>query len=198
MCRLTEDMIDNSTSALLKMDKISAKNVVESDKRVDEYEMDIEKRCMRMLIKQQPVAKDFREVSSALKIITDIERIGDQARDISDIVVTFQEDHYFKKLEHLEKMGNLAVEMVHESINSFINNDENLADITIARDDDMDRLFIEVKDELIDYIKKDSSIADQAITFMMIAKYFERIGDHAVNICEWTKYNETGVHINLS
>ena len=197
MCRLTEQMIDNAILALVNRDRELGKSIGEMDKRVDEYEMNIEKRCMRILLKQQPVAKDFREVSTALKMITDIERFGDQASDIGDLVYTMPGEKYIKKLHHITTMGNLAVKMVRESVNSFINNDERLADEVIKLDDEMDDLFITVKNELIELIRKDGNNGDQAIELMMVAKYLERIGDHAVNVCEWTKYNETGVHIKV-
>ena len=194
MCRLTEQMINNAITALVNRDRELGKSVGLADKRVDEYEMDIEKRCMRILLRQQPVAKDFREVSTALKMITDIERFGDQASDIGDLVYTMPGERYIKKLEHITAMGNLAEKMVRESVDSFISNSEALANEVIALDDKMDDLFLTVKKELIELIKKDGANGDQAIELMMVAKYLERIGDHAVNVAEWTKYNETGVH----
>ena len=195
MCRLTADMIANATTALVNFDRELGRSIGESDKKVDEYEMDIEKRCMRILIRRQPVARDFRVVSTALKMITDIERFGDQASDIGDLVYTMPGDTYIKKLTHLSAMGELAVRMVRESVNSFIRNDEQLADEVIALDDAVDDMFIAVKDDLIELIRQDGEKnGDQAITLMMVAKYLERIGDHAVNVAEWTKYNETGVH----
>lgn len=195
MCRLTADMIANATTALVNFDRELGRSIGESDKKVDEYEMDIEKRCMRILIRRQPVARDFRVVSTALKMITDIERFGDQASDIGDLVYTMPGDTYIKKLTHLSAIGELAVRMVRESVNSFIRNDEQLADEVIALDDAMDDMFIAVKDDLIELIRQDGEKnGDQAITLMMVAKYLERIGDHAVNVAEWTKYNETGVH----
>ena len=194
MCRLTEQMINNAITALVNRDRELGKSVGLADKRVDEYELDIEKRCMRILLRQQPVAKDFREVSTALKMITDIERFGDQASDIGDLVYTMPGERYIKKLEHITAMGNLAEKMVRESVDSFISNNEALANEVIALDDKMDDLFLTVKKELIELIKKDGANGDQAIELMMVAKYLERIGDHAVNVAEWTKYNETGVH----
>lgn len=194
MCRLTENMIETAIQALTEQDPELGRSIGDLDKQVDEYEMDIEKKCMRILLKQQPVAKDFREVSCALKMITDIERFGDQASDIGDIVYTFDGAPYIKKLTHITEMGTLAMKMVSESVNSFIRNDEALADEVVALDDKMDDLFLTVKEELISLIRKDGSNGDQAIELMMIAKYLERIGDHAVNVAEWTKYNETGVH----
>ena len=194
MCRLTEQMIQDAITALMNRDRELGKSIGVMDKRVDEYEMAIEKRCMRILLKQQPVAKDFREVSTALKMITDIERFGDQAADIGELVYSMPGDKYIKELVHTKAMGALAIKMVRESVNSFINNDAKLADEVIALDDQMDELFVTVKTELIELIKKDGSNGDQGIELMMVAKYLERIGDHAVNVAEWTKYNETGVH----
>lgn len=197
MCRITEEMIFDSINALLSKDKELALSVPPRDRKVDEFELDIERKCMRILLRRQPVADDFREVSTALKLITDIERIGDQASDIAEIVLAFGNEPYIKELVHLKKMGELGVKMVRSSVDSFIRGDEKLADEIISADDEMDSLFVTVKDELIELIKKDSSNADQAIAFMMIAKYLERIGDHAVNVCEWTKYFETGVHVKF-
>ena len=194
MCRLTEHMIEDAITALVNRDRELGKSIGITDKRVDEYEMEIEKKCMRILLKQQPVAKDFREVSTALKMITDIERFGDQAADIGDLVYTMPGEVYIKKLTHITAMGDLAVKMVRESVNSFINNDEVLADDVIALDDKMDEMFLSVKTDLIELIKKDSENGDQAIELMLVEKFLERIGDHAVNVAEWTKYNETGVH----
>ena len=194
MCRLTEKMISDAIKALVTRDRELGKSIGITDKRVDEYEMEIEKKCMRILLKQQPVAKEFRAVSTALKMITDIERFGDQAADIGDIVCTMPEDAYIKKLTHITAMGELAMKMVRESVDSFIYNDESLADQVIALDDQMDDMFLTVKNDLIELIKKDANNGDQAIELMMVAKYLERIGDHAVNVAEWTKYNETGVH----
>ena len=194
MCRLTEQMISDAITALINRDRKLGKSISAIDKRVDEYEMAIEKKCMRILLKQQPVAKDFRKVSTALKMITDIERFGDQAADIGELVYSMPGEKYIKELVHTKAMGNLAIKMVRDSVNSFINNDASLADEVIALDDQMDELFILVKTELIELIKKDGRNGDQGIELMMVAKYLERIGDHAVNVAEWTKYNETGIH----
>ena len=194
MCRLTEQMISDAITALINRDRELGKSISATDKRVDEYEMAIEKKCMRILLKQQPVAKDFREVSTALKMITDIERFGDQAADIGELVYSMPGERYIKELVHTKAMGNLAIKMVRDSVSSFINNDAKLADEVILLDDQMDELFVSVKNELIELIKKDGRNGDQGIELMMVAKYLERIGDHAVNVAEWTKYNETGVH----
>ncbi|MFR1564814.1 MAG: phosphate signaling complex protein PhoU [Christensenellales bacterium] len=195
MCRITEEMIIDSIEALIKKDGQLAASVPPRDREVDEFELDIERKCMRILLRRQPVADDFREVSTALKLITDIERIGDQASDIAEIVLSFNGENYIKELVHLKAMGELVVKMVRSSVDSFIRSDVKLADEIIASDDTLDKLFLVVKEELIELIRADSANADQAISFMMIAKYLERIGDHAVNVCEWTKYFGTGVHV---
>lgn len=198
MCRLTENMIEKAIEALINKDRELGKSIGTMDKEVDEYELRIEKKCMRILLKEQPVAKDFRQVSTALKMITDIERFGDQASDIGELVYSMPKGEYIKKLNHVSEMGRLAVKMARDSVNSFILDDEMLADEVIKADDIMDELFVTVKDELIELIKLDANRnADQSINFMMIAKYLERIGDHAVNVAEWTKYNETGVHLKF-
>ena len=194
MCRITEDMISDSITALVTKDKELAASVPPRDREVDEYELDIERQCMKILLRRQPVADDFREVSTVLKLITDVERIGDQASDIAEIVISLSDRNYIKDLVHLKAMGELGMRMARESVESFIKNDAALADRIIAADDEMDELFCVVKDELIELIKADSGSADQAIAFMMIAKYLERIGDHAVNVCEWVEYLVTGVH----
>ncbi len=195
MCRLTEEMIDMSTKALLNFDRELGRSISELDKRVDEYEMDIEKRCMRIILREQPVAKDFREISTALKMITDIERFGDQASDIGELVYSMPGNQYIQKLDILAKMGRLASQMAHESLRSFIENDEELADTVIALDDEMDEMLLSAQTALIKLIQMDGERnGAQAITLMMVAKYLERIGDHAVNVAEWTKYNESGIH----
>ena len=194
MFRFVEEMIEQSIKALLERDEELAKKVYEADTFVDQAELDIERHCMKIMLKMQPVAKDFREVSTVLKVITDIERIGDQASDIAGIVPQISDNKVGCEKTHLPEMGRLAVEMVRDSVNSFIRQDVELAEKTIKADDIMDSKFEEVKQELINEIKENSAIADDAIMFMMIVKYLERIGDHAVNVCEWTDYNNSGEH----
>ena len=194
MCRATEHVIEKSIQALMQKDIQLAEEVAGGDGNINEYELRIEKMCLRLLLKQQPVAKDFREVSSALKMITDIERIADQAADIAEIVVSLEDTFYNQHLEHIENMGVLAINMVRRSVNSFVDNDVQLAKSTIQLDDELDRLFDIVKQELVELIRKENESIDTAIALMMIAKYLERIGDHAVNICEWVSFFETGIH----
>lgn len=194
MFRFVEEMIEESIKALLTRDTELAKKVYDADTFVDQAELEIERHCMKIMLKMQPVAKDFREVSTVLKVITDIERIGDQAADIAGIVPKIGDDKIGCENTHLPEMGRLAVSMVRDSVNSFIRQDVALAEKTIKADDIMDAKFEEVKQELIREIKTNSAIADDAIMFLMIVKYLERIGDHAVNVCEWTDYKTSGVH----
>ena len=152
---------------------------------------------MRLLLKEQPVAADFRAVSTSLKVITDIERIGDQASDIGDLIAQNAGVVTKGDTAKLKMMGILAKDMVKNSVDSFIHADNDLADRTAKKDDELDELFIDVKNGLIEFMKESPENADDALVLMMIAKYFERIGDHAVNVCEWTKYEETGEHVKF-
>ncbi|MEG1535538.1 MAG: phosphate signaling complex protein PhoU [Clostridia bacterium] len=194
MCKQTELAIEKSINALVIQDKELSKEVIADDKIVDNFEREIEQDCLKILLMEHPVAKDFREVSAALKMITDLERIADQASDISEIALQFGEEKYIKKLEHIPLMANLAIGMVQDGVHSYINRDLELARGLDKRDDLVDEYFEIIKADLITLIKQDGKNADQAILFMMIAKYLERIGDHAVNIGEWVEYAITGYH----
>ncbi|WP_040195777.1 phosphate signaling complex protein PhoU [Candidatus Soleaferrea massiliensis] len=194
MGSMIEEAIAKSIKALEAGSKNLALEVIEDDSKVDDLEKAIERRCMRLLLRQQPVAKDLRAISTALKMITDIERIGDQAADIADLSLRFQNGLDVRVAEHIPQMARIAVEMVRDSIESFVKNDLDLARATMKRDDDADDLFNIVKNELIESIITSKENADEIIDCMMIAKYLERIGDHAVNICEWVVFYSTGLH----
>ena len=194
MCEITERMIKEAVSALKTLDRSLGASVSEIDKEVDELELDIEKKCMRILLKQQPVASDLIKVTTALKVITDIERIGDQASDIGEIVRQYPDEELFHEPTKIQKMGDLAVAMIHQSVAAFLSESVGGADMVIRADDEMDALFNETKAMLIEMMTKDPSHADQAVNLLMIAKYLEKIGDYAVNVGEWAKYLVTGVH----
>ena len=194
MCSITENMIKDAVASLKTLDRKLGASVAETDREVDDLEMAIEKKCMRILLKQQPVARDLVKVTTALKVITDVERIGDQAADIGEIVRGYPDDKLFKEPEHIGRMGDLAVAMIHQSVEAFLNESVGGADMVIHADDEMDTLFSEVKAELIGKIRGDAQLADQAVTLLMVAKYLEKIGDYAVNVSEWAKYLVTGVH----
>jgi len=191
---MIEEAIEKSITALQNGDTNLAQEVIENDKHVDDIEKVIESRCLHLLLRQQPVAKDLRAISTAIKMITDMERIGDQAADIADISKRFIASNSMTVSNHIPKMAEKASLMVSESINAFINSDLELARKTMQKDDEVDDLFDIVKKDIIDILKTECGRADEAIDTMMIAKYIERIGDHAVNICEWVEFYETGVH----
>lgn len=194
MCSIVEGMIGNAVTALKTLDRKLGAAVSEADREVDDLEIAIEKKCMRILLKQQPVAKDLMMVTTALKVITDVERIGDQAADIGEIVRSYPDIRLFKEPEYIARMGDLAVAMIHQSVEAFLNESVGGADMVIHADDEMDSLFNQTKQDLIDSMVKDSTLADQAIELLMVAKYLEKIGDYAVNVSEWAKYLVTGVH----
>jgi len=194
MGALIEHAIQAASEALIKQDVEAANNAITFDREVDQKERDIESLCLKLLLQQQPVAKDLRLISAALKMITDMERIGDQASDISGIVIYLAGKPYIKPLEHLPQMANAAIRMVTGSIDAFINKDLALARDIIEMDDVIDDLFDTIKSELIELIQHDPDNSEQAVDLLMITKYFERIGDHAQNIAEWAEFSITGVH----
>ena len=194
MGALCEQAIAAAAKALLTGDRELAAEVPPVEDEIDRKERDIESLCLRLLLQQQPVARDLRQISAALKMITDMERIGDQASDISGIVIYLAGKPYIKSLEHLPQMAEASIKMVTGSLDAFINKDLTLARDIIAMDDVIDDLFDTIKGELIDLIQHDPENGEQAIDLLMIAKYFERIGDHAQNIAEWAEFSITGVH----
>lgn len=189
-----ETAIATSISALIKQDVGLAKKAIAQDTEVDQMEKDIEALCLRLLLQQQPVAKDLRLISAALKMITDMERIGDQAADIAEISIYLSERPYIIKLKNIPKMAEATAKMVTESIDAFVKKDLALAQKVIGDDDIVDKLFDMIKNDLIDLISADSRNGGQAIDLIMVAKYLERIGDHAVNIAEWVVFSITGNH----
>lgn len=195
MGSLVEKSIESAVQALINRDLELAKIVIDTDDEVDSMENDIEARCLKLLLQQQPVASDLRLISSILKMITDLERIGDQAQDISEIVIILSNADYIKDLTHLPKMAEATIKMVRESIDAFVHKDIALANRVIEYDDVVDDLFVIIKNELISLIREDVKNGEQAIDLLMIAKYFERIGDHAQNIAEWVVYSITGEHV---
>lgn len=194
MGALIEHAIESASQALINQDVEAAKKAIQFEKDVDEKEKAIESLCLKLLLQQQPVAKDLRLISAALKMITDMERIGDQAADISGIVIYLAGTPYIKKLEHLPQMADAAIRMVKGSIDAYVRKDLALAKEIIEMDDIIDNLFVIVKNELIALIHEKAENGEQAIDLLMVAKYFERIGDHAQNIAEWVEFAITGKH----
>jgi len=194
MGAIIETAIATTIQALRKQDMMIAKKVIDLEKEVDQKEKDIEELCLKLLLRQQPMARDLRLISAALKMITDMERIGDQAADIAEIAIFLAGAPYIKELEHIPQMAEATAYMVANSIDAFVKKDLKLAKSVIAYDDVVDDLFDIIKNELVELIRIDSKNGEQAMDFLMIAKYFERIGDHAENIAEWVVFSMTGKH----
>ena len=194
MGALIERSIENATQAMVDRDVEKAKSAIAADEEINQKEREIESLCFKLLLQQQPVAKDLRLISSALKMITDMERIGDQAADIAGIVSYIASEPEIKGLAHLSQMGRNAIIMVRGSLDAYVRKDLDLARTIMGMDDAIDGLFDIVKGELIAHIRSDASSGSQAIDLLMIAKYYERIGDHAQNIAEWVEYALTGKH----
>lgn len=196
MGALCEAAIANATKALLEGDRELAQKTVEADEEIDQKEREIEGLCLKLLLQQQPVARDLRQISSALKMITDMERIGDQAGDISEITLLANIKRATAETKHIAAMAQATIKMVTDSIEAFVRQDLELARAVIAYDDVVDDLFNAVKSDMISLISADADNGEFAIDLMLIAKYFERIGDHATNIAEWVEFAITGRHSN--
>jgi len=197
MGALIEQSINNATKALVSQDMEIAQSVIDKDDIIDEKEKEIESLCLKLILNQQPVARDLRQISTALKMITDMERIGDQAADISEICIYLSTQEYIKELEHIPQMADATIKMVSDSIDAFIAKDLELAQSVVLYDDIVDKLYITVRKDLIDLVHKDVKYGEQAFDLMQIAKYYERIGDHAVNIAHWIIFSITGRHKNI-
>lgn len=187
--------IANAVSALAERNDRKARETIAFDGEIDQQERLVESMCMKLLLSQQPVAGDLRTVSSALKVITDMERIGDHAADISEIELMLERLPRMSN-EHLREMATQTSVMLIKSLEAFVERDLDKAREAIALDDAVDELFDRVKNELIEAIRQNPDNGEQATDLLMAAKYFERIGDHATNIAEWAVYAMTGEHID--
>lgn len=186
-----EEAISTAAKALIEDDMELAARVKPVDERIDRMERDIEGLCMRLLLQQQPVARDLRQISSALKMISDLERIGDQAGDIAELLPYLQGSDATGKV-HITQMARATIQMVTDSIDSFVKKDLSLARAVMEYDDRVDALFAQVRDELVELIGNSRETGEVCMDLLMVAKYFERIGDHAVNVAEWVQYSITG------
>ena len=193
MGAMCEEAIASAAKSLTSGDVELAANVKKNSSAIDQMERDIEGRCMKLLLHQQPVARDLRLISAALKMITDIERIGDQAEDIAEIV-TFLNGHTMEGMEIIEEMARETIEMVTASVDAFVKKNVELAQKVIDQDDIVDDYFSRVKRGIISLITENHADGEFALDLLMISKYFERIGDHATNIAEWVIYSITGTH----
>ena len=193
MGALCEDAISASVKGLLDDNDELCQKAVSTEEEINRKERDIESICMKLLLEQQPVARNLRVISSALKMISDMERIGDQAYDIAEIA-KFIKNSNVKSRVHIKEMAAAAIKMVTDSVDSFVKKDIELARAVMDYDDKVDNLFNCIKDELVQLISEDRANGEFCIDLLMIAKYLERIGDHAVNIAEWVEYSITGTH----
>lgn len=197
MGSMIERAIEMGISALVRQDVEKAKKAIAYDEEIDEQEKTVESLCMKLLLQQQPVAKDLRLISAALKMITDMERIGDHAADISEMTILMSDATYERgaiNIDLVESMAKETTDMVIKCVDAFVNKDLELARTVIAQDDVVDDLFADFKQQLIKKINENVKNGEQATDMLMVAKYFERIGDHATNIAEWVIYSITGEH----
>jgi len=192
---MIEKAIKNATRAIVDHEKKRAKKAIEMDSEIDQQEKDIEALCLQLLLRQQPVAKDLRLISAAMKMVTDMERIGDQAADISEIARYLIGKENLINLETIPLMAEATSRMVTDAIDAFVKKDLELAQKVIDYDDVVDDLFHRIRNDVISLIQNDSACGEQAVDYIMVAKYFERIGDHATNIAEWVVFSITGKHI---
>ena len=188
-----EEVIALAAKAMEDGDVKLARQVEPLDAEIDRKERDIESLCLKLLLQQQPVARDLRQISAALKMITDMERIGDQAEDICEII-PFLKGRSGQSCGDIDKMAAATIKMVTDSVSAFVRKDTELAERVIAYDDVVDDFFEKVKNDLITMITQNPQDGEYALDLLMIAKYFERIGDHAVNIAEWVVFAVTGIH----
>ena len=194
MGSLCEEALALAAKALANADGQTAAKIAPIDSEIDQMERTIESLCLKLLLQQQPVARDLRQISAALKMITDMERIGDQTADIADIVIATKSTEE-KNLKDINRMAEATVKMVRDSVSAYVQKDLELARSVMAADDEVDDLFDLVKGDLVKFISDHKgSAGDEAIDLIMIAKYLERIGDHATNIAEWVEFSITGIH----
>ncbi|MDO4279277.1 MAG: phosphate signaling complex protein PhoU [Lachnoclostridium edouardi] len=197
MSLMAERAIEKSLEALQNNDSELAKEIIKGDRAVDNMERTIETRCLSLMLRQQPVASDLRHISTALKVVTDLERIGDHAADISELTLNLNGEEECRVIAHLPEMADHVRAMLRTAISAFINRDIQTAKEVEEMDDVIDQLFDKAKEEVVQLLREDGSKSDKAIDFLMIAKYLERIGDHAVNVCEWTEFSVTGAVNNI-
>lgn len=194
MGELCEIAINRATAALQEGSTKKAQEVIKADEEIDQKEKDIERLCLKLLLQQQPVAKDLRQISAALKMITDMERIGDQAADIAEIIIS-EKISEATEIPKIGQMSEAAAKMVRDSVSAYVEKNLELSRAVMEADDAVDRMFVENKQELIDFIAQNKGDKGQkAIDLIMVAKYLERIADHATNIAEWVEFSITGIH----
>ena len=195
MGSMIENTIETAIAALVSQDTERAEESIAYDMEIDAQERNIEQLCYKLLLMQQPVASDLRVVSATMKMITDMERIGDHAADISELTLLMAGKPYIREITDIEQMAKETTVMVTKSVDAYVNRDLKLAQEVISMDDVVDDLFNKVKTEIIGEIRTGGDDGEQTTDLLMAAKYFERIGDHATNIAEWVIFSLTGEHV---
>ncbi|MGB4661828.1 MAG: phosphate signaling complex protein PhoU [Mobilitalea sp.] len=197
MGQLIESAIEKTLEAFETQNEVLSNEIIEGDRNINDMEKTIEARCLSLILKQQPVARDLRVVTTALKVVTDMERIGDHAADIAELIIREKRVPIYNLTKNIPEMGKVAKSMVHDAVQAFTTINVEQAREIMIRDDIVDDLFDKVKEEVAFLLRASNEHVDQCVDTLMIAKYFERIGDHAVNICEWTEFHETGSVNNI-
>ncbi|MBO5352131.1 MAG: phosphate signaling complex protein PhoU [Lachnospiraceae bacterium] len=196
MGSLIEQAIEAAVDGLVKQDVEKAREAMEYEEEINHAEREIEALCLKLLLQQQPVASDLRLISAALKMITDMERIGDHATDISELTILLTKQPHRINMGHIQQMAKETIVMVIKSLEAYVSKDMELAKSVIAQDDIVDDLFLTVKGEILKILRENVEYGEQAEDLLMAAKYFERIGDHATNIAEWVIFSITGRHVD--
>jgi phosphate transport system protein len=194
MGAMIEQSIDDMIQALVKQDVILAEEVIKRDDKIDDLEYKIEQECIMLITRQQPIASDLRKIASVMKIITDLERIADHCSDISEYTIRIVNEKYIKPLVHIPEMAEKVKIMVRKTIDSYINSDLEGAKEVMAADDEIDKYFHMIVEELSELMQNKPEVVPQCLSFIFIVKYLERMGDHSTNIAEWIEYIVTGSH----
>ena len=197
MASLVEEVLAGAMRALVARDLEEAQRIIDSDDEIDDLQMDIEDRCITLIATQQPLAKDLRAIFAAIKMGTDLERIADYGVGVARVALQFKGEEYVKPLIDLPRMTDIACEMLRTSVRAFTESSEELAREAAAHDAEMDALFKQVYRELMTYVLESPKHIHQMISFVLIARYLERVGDHITNVCEWIVYNATGKRVDL-
>ncbi len=192
MGSMMEELLNSSIEALVDQNVELAEVTIEKDEDINNFAFDIEDRCVRLIATEQPVAKDLRLIHASLKIITDIERMADHGVDINKIAIRLANESYMKAIIDIPKMADIGLDMVRDALKAYVDKDVVLATDVCTRDDIVDNIYEDLFDELLEYMKVDSENIYQSTNFLLVAKYLERIADHATNICEWIIYIVTG------
>ncbi len=195
---LMEEAVKKSIKALVMQNAVLAKEVILADDELDELEHRIESHCIRLIATEQPVARDLRIIFTALKIITDLERMADHAVDIAKIAIRLADEQYIKPLIDIPRMADIAISMVKDSLDAYVHQNAAMAEEICKRDDTVDGLYAQIFRELLTYMMQDPQNISQATYFLFVGKYLERIADHATNVCEWVIYVDTGEHKELN